>query len=147
MNLGLSALALPPILPGEVLPEPSPSVPLGDTLFYDENGAPLPGSLVECGAYILATQQAPGGSLRSKPFHRGGERLMVRTDYLGVNMSMALGGPYPLVWETRVFSISHHWVFDTWRYATRAAAHAGHATVVAVLREQQRARWRRMAGI
>jgi hypothetical protein len=156
MDLGLSGLALPPILPDEPPPirtriveqcGPDVGIYVGDTMWYDQNGAPLLGSLQEVAEYVLSVQEAPGGSLRSRPFYRYGGRIVVQTSYLGIDMSTALGGPYPLVWETMVAALDRMYIFDQWRYATRAAAHAGHEQVVATLRDQQFERWRRRAGL
>jgi len=156
MDLGLSGLALPPVLPDEPLPVgmrtveqcgPDVAIYVGDTMWYDQNGAPLLGSLREVAEYVLSVQEAPGGSLRSQIFYYPRVRIVVQTTYLGIDMSTALGGPYPLVWETMVAAVDRMMIFEQWRYATRAAAHAGHERVVATLRDQQSERWRRRAGL
>jgi hypothetical protein len=146
----LAALSVPPILPDETLPSGSVRVAVGPdvslrfdvALFYDQNGAPLHGDAADVMPLVNAAREAPGGQLTSRPFYRAGVRIFVSTAYLGLDLSTS--GYLPLVWETMTFvdggTALGLGIVGPWRYATRAAAHAGHARIVTAIREQQRAR-------
>lgn len=143
----IAALNVPPILPGEPLPAGTPmyaevgpdvSLRVGGSIFRGPNGEPLDGDSHHQMLALIAVRNAPGGELRSSTYYRCGIPIDVRTDYLGIDMNT--GGPLPLPWETMLFIGGEPG--DCWRYTTRAAAHHGHRTIVAAIREQQRARRR-----
>lgn len=146
----IAALNVPPLLPGEPLPTGTPlyaevgpdvSLRVGGSLFRGPNGEPLDGDSHHQMLAMIAVRNAPGGELRSSFFYRSGVPIDVRTDYLGVDMGTGRGPlPLPLTWETMIFIGGEPG--DCWRYTTRAAAHHGHRTIVAAVREQQRARRR-----
>lgn len=150
LDTALAALDAPPILPDDPPPPdgvrvvksvgPDVSLCFGAALFYDQNGAPLHGAAAEVIPLVCAAREAPGGQLSGGPFYRAGVRIHVSTAYLGVDLST--GGPLPLPWETMIFigGWGMSGIIGPWRYATRAAAHAGHARITEVIREQQRAR-------
>lgn len=104
----------------------------GGSLFYDDNGQPIGLPDPEAVREINTIRARDGGELRDETHSATGVPITVATSYVGVDLST--GGPVPLVWETRVFigdGLPRD--LEPWRYASRAAAHAGHARVVAAV--------------
>lgn len=133
----LETLVIPQVLPGGQRPGsvdverigPGVSLRIGGAAFFDQNGAPIVGDPDEAFNRLMAIRNSPDAHLQSPEFYHGGVRARVSTVYVGVDMGTH--GSWPLVWETLVFVDDQIW--SGWRYATRAAAHSGHAEIVAVL--------------
>lgn len=142
----LDALTLLPVLPGETPPQ-VPDRPLN---YYSPDGEPFDGSFFEVMDQYGAARLRPDSLWRSSPFYRAGTRLTVSTVYLGLDHGW---GGVPLIWESMVFHGGRPGRLggagsQQWRYATRAAARAGHVAIVTAIREGQRARraaWKRTA--
>jgi hypothetical protein len=64
----------------------------------------------------------------------GGE-VLVSTVFLGIDHNWRPGHKLPTLFETMVFTADHEDI-GTWRYETWDEAEAGHAKVVAMMRER-----------
>lgn len=79
-------------------------------------------------ARIVAWNTAPENR-RGNHFSRGGEEFLTVTQYLGLDMTTAGLAPHvPLIWQTQI--LTRNAPLHLWRYGTRAAAFAGHDSVV-----------------
>lgn len=143
IELALTALDLPPVLPGEQLPEgvrvmllEAPDVSLSSgPRFYGMNGEPLEGSDASMMERVNTLRGSEAAEIHETVVSGQGEvSVEISTAYMGLDLSPS--GPAPLIWETFVVigvgtaSI----VPGPWRYATKAAASAGHTAIAATVR-------------
>lgn len=109
--------------------------------WYTPDGEPIPSDTNE--DILSATQKIwneykPANRLRSPNFYRSGEQIYVSTVYLGLDHGWIT--PFPVIWETMVFTTDTWDGEYCWRYCTRNAAYNGHRMVVQAIRNSQRAR-------
>lgn len=136
----LSVLDLPKILPDEPLPKRVREMLFeGDgvslrrgTMFYRENGEPIELPSADAMAMITDISAKEGREISTNLHTRGGTAVEVSTAYLGIDLSTF--GPLPLVWQTVVVVGELPLMLDPWRYATLAAAHAGHSRIAELIR-------------
>lgn len=145
LRFALAEVVVPPILPGdpiaagvrEMLFEGADVSLRRGGMFYGMDGEPIE-DLPTCSAMrqVEALRHNEGGEI-SDTVSTGGVRSVrigINTAFLGVDLSTF--GPLPLVWETLIFvGDGPLHILEPYRYATRAAAHSGHAQVLAVVRE------------
>lgn len=132
----LDDVSLPIALPGEVLKPRGSDFDIG---YYSPDGERLPGDLLESTSLVWSVyKRDPANRRRSETFYRSGVPINVSTIYLGLDHGWGDDGP-PIMWETMVFVGGRGDAF-TARYATRAAAFAGHTVVTSTIRAAQRAR-------
>lgn len=147
-DLALPELAnvWPPILlPGEPSPPPATSyLPARPTWWYPDGSPVLLDLTTDRDAiddYLLNTVE-PGIVTRiaRTTLFRGGVRIWIATDFLAVDMGHSWHGDDapPMLWETLIYVDGR--AGNAWRYASRAAALAGHRQIVAALYAARQAR-------
>lgn len=147
----MADLTLPQILPDEPVPAGARemtfegegiSLRRGSTVFYRENGEPIDLPATKAIDVIEGQRAVQGREIRMRLRTMQGTAVEVATTYLGVDLS--IGGPLPLIWETLVIigdDASFPFLLEPYRYATMAAAHAGHDRVVEALRDALGRAW------
>lgn len=127
----LSGLDLPQIMPEEpwppVIPHP---VNLRNGMFRDYDGQPLCGDLDTVLDTVAQLAELPDGRLATGLIGWHGFLIEVSTNYLAVDVQ-AGASHLPNTWQTKV-SINEQTLCILW-YATRAAAHHGHRSIVDTL--------------
>lgn len=106
-------------------------------LFYTPDGTLIDEDVVAAANIVEEYRRQPEYAPAWELFVRDGLPGYVSTQYLGLNlntMSFSLVNSLPLIYETMVF-VGHESpprIAGQWRYASSAAAKAGHKQVVAV---------------
>lgn len=146
----LADLVPPILLAGEPVPPPVISyLPARPIWWYPDGRPVLTTDREAIDTYLLATVE-PGVVTRiaRTSLFRGGVSIWIATDFLAVDMGHTRGTDAPpMLWETL---ISHDGrAREGWRYASRAAALAGHRQIVAALYAARPARTvrRRLAAV
>lgn len=148
LHLALRGLDVPAILPGDPIADGVREVLFAGTevslrrgpMYYGMNGEPIEDQPARSSMRQVERLRNNHGGEVTDSVSTGGVRsvrVQISTAYLGVDLSTS--GPLPLIWETLIFvGDGPLHMLDPVRYATKAAALAGHATLCGAVRQALR---------